>query len=73
MASLTLCSHCGFEDETFLHCVRDCNFSKPIWHHLGFHDENFFSDMEVSHWLKEGCLGHQSFIFAATVLRAWRH
>jgi len=73
MASSALCSRCGLEDETFLHCVRDCNFSKSIWHHVGFHDENFFSDMEVSRWLKEGSLGHQSFIFVATVWWAWRH
>jgi len=44
-----------------------------IWHHVGFHNENFFLDMEVSHWLKEGSLGHQSFTFAATVWWAWRH
>jgi len=73
MASSALCSRCGLEDETFLHCVRDCNFSKSIWHHVGFHDENFFLDMEVSHWLKEGSLGHQSFIFAAIVWWAWHH
>ena len=40
---------------------------------MSFHDENFFLDIEVIHWLKEGSLGHLSFIFATTISWAWRH
>jgi len=73
MAYSALCSRCGLEDENFLHCALDCNFSKSIWHHVGFHDENFILDTKVSHWSKEGSLGNLSFIFAATVWWAWCH
>jgi len=68
-----LCSRCGLEDETFLHCVRDCNFSRIIWHHVGFHDVNFFADLDVIDWLKEGSSDPHSFLFSATILWAWRH
>jgi len=47
--------------------------SLSIWHNVGFHDENFFLDMEVSHWLKEGSLGNLSYIFAATAWWVWCH
>jgi hypothetical protein len=70
MASSDLFSHCGLEDESFLHCVRDCNFPRIIWNHVGFNDANFFADMEVSHWLKEG---PKAFLFTATVWWAWCH
>jgi len=73
MTSSALCSRCGLENEIFLHCVCDCSFSQFIWHHLGFHDENFFLDMEVSNWLKEGSKGHRSFIFTATLWWVLRH
>jgi len=73
MASSVLCTHCGLEDETFLYCVCDCNFSRIIWNHVGFNGANFFADMEVSHWLKEGSSGPRAFLFTATIWWAWRH
>jgi len=73
IAPSPLCSRCGLEDETFLHCVRDCNFSSIIWHHVGFHDMNFFANLDVIDWLKEGSTGPHSFLFAATVWWAWCH
>lgn len=68
-----LCSRCGLEDETFLHCVRDCNFSNIIWHHVGFHNVNFFANLDVTDWLKEWSMGSHSFLFAATIWWAWHH
>jgi hypothetical protein len=73
IAPSPLCSRCGLEDETFLHSVRDCNFSNIIWHHVGFHDVNFFANLDVIDWLKEWSMGPHSFLFAATILWAWRH
>jgi len=73
MTSSALCSRCGLEDETFLHCACDCNFSRTIWNHVGFNDANFFAYMEVSHWLKEGSSSPQSFIFTTTVYWVWHH
>jgi len=73
IASSTTCSHCGgLDDETSLHCVRDCNFSRIIWQHVGFHDANFYSNTDVIDWLKGGSLGLHSFHFAATVWCACR-
>ena len=31
IAPLATCLRCGLDDETFLHCVHDCNFSRIIW------------------------------------------
>ena len=55
------------------HCVCDYNFSRTIWNHVGFNNANFFADMEVNRWLKEGSSGPQSFIFTATIWWVLRH
>lgn len=73
IAPSAVCPRCGLEDETFLHCVRDCTFSRAIWHHVGFLDAYFFANMEVTVWLKDGSMGSQSFLFASCVWWAWRH
>lgn len=73
IAPSAVCPRCGLEDETFLHCVRDCTFSRAIWHHVGFLDADFFANMEVTVWLKDGSMGSQSFLFASCVWWAWRH
>ena len=73
IAPSATCSRCGLDDETFCHCVRDCNFSRIIWQHVGFHDANFYSNMDVIDWLKGGSMGLHSFLFAATIRWAWRH
>jgi len=63
----TTCSSCDIDDETFLQCVRDCNFSQIIWQHVGFLDANFYSNMDMINWLKGGSMSLHSFLFAATV------
>ncbi|PNY00525.1 hypothetical protein L195_g023807 [Trifolium pratense] len=55
------------KDETFLHCVRDCNFSRNLWLHLGLSNIDFFSIMDNYDWLKLGSLGPQAFTFSAGV------
>lgn len=57
--------HCGLAEETFLHCVRDCTFSRSTWQLVGFNDPKNFSDMDVSDWLKVSSMGSQTFLFAA--------
>jgi hypothetical protein len=37
-----VCSRCGIQDETFLHCICDCNFSRTIWLHNGYTRLEFF-------------------------------
>jgi hypothetical protein len=58
---------CGLQDETFLHCVCDCNFSRNLWIHLGFSNVDFFSIMDTHDWLKIGSLGPEAFTFSAGV------
>ncbi|GAU40444.1 hypothetical protein TSUD_397630 [Trifolium subterraneum] len=59
--------------ETFLHCVRDCDFSRNIWHHIGFNDPTFFSFTDAREWRKVGSTGSQAYTFSAGVWWAWRH
>ncbi|GAU28886.1 hypothetical protein TSUD_293380 [Trifolium subterraneum] len=69
------CPRYGTHEETFLHCVRDCDLSRPIWHHLGFITPDFFSLSDAHEWLKFGSTGSQAFAFSfsAGVWWAWRH
>jgi len=64
IAPSPLCSRCGLEDETFLHCVHDCNFSNIIWHHVGLHDVTFFANLDV---IDEWSMGPHYFLFAPTI------
>ncbi|XP_045797947.1 uncharacterized protein LOC123892169 [Trifolium pratense] len=67
------CVRCGLQDETFLHCIRDCEFSRSLWHYIGFTNPNFFSNMDVYDWIKMGTIGTHSLIFSAGVWWSWRH
>lgn len=49
------CSRCGQHEETFLHCVRDCEFSRNIWYHFNFNHSSFFNCLIPHEWLKRGC------------------
>ncbi|XP_045821683.1 uncharacterized protein LOC123914526 [Trifolium pratense] len=63
------CVQCGLPYETFLHCVRDCIFSRNLWFHLGFSNIDFFSIRDNHDWLNLDYLGPQAFTFR----RARRH
>jgi len=71
IAHSVLCSRCGFHDETFLHCVRDCTHSKYLWRQAGFNQSNFFFNDDAINWIKNGVMGPYSFLFAATIWWAW--
>ncbi|GAU41508.1 hypothetical protein TSUD_302460 [Trifolium subterraneum] len=73
MSNSFICARCGLQEETFLHCVRDCDFSRNIWHHIGFNDPTFFSFTDAREWLKVGSTGSQAYTFSASVWWAWRH
>jgi len=67
------CTRCRQHEETFLHCVCDCKFSRNIWYHFNFNHSTFFYCLVPNDWLKDGLLGAHSFTFAAIVWWAWRH
>jgi len=73
IAQSTLCYRCGLQEETFLYCVRDCNFSRSIWNHVGFNHPNFFNNLEAHDWLKVGTMGSLSTTFAVIVWWDRRH
>lgn len=52
--------------------MRDCSFSKNIWHHIGFSGTHFFESEAVTDWLKEGTKGPQAATFAAGLWWVWR-
>ena len=73
IALTATCSRCNLHAETFLHCVRDCHHSIRIWHHCGFNDPNFLSDMIDHDWLKDGLMGPHCYLFADCLWWAWCH
>ncbi|PNY05589.1 ribonuclease H [Trifolium pratense] len=67
------CPRCGHQEETFLHCVRDCYYSKCVWTSMGFTYSGFFDTTSVHSWLKNGCFSPNNFTFTAGVWWVWRH
>lgn len=67
------CFRCGEHEESFLHCVRDCRFSKSIWQQVGFSSQAFFTSLSATDWLKEGANCSRSTIFLAGLWWIWRH
>jgi hypothetical protein len=73
MSTAATCSRCGEEDETILHCMLDCCFSKNVWHEMGFTDPLFFSDQNAHSWVNITATGPRSACFLATLWWVWRH
>jgi len=73
IAPSPICTRCGEEDETFLHCVRDCRFSKDIWQKIGFISNDFVTAATTYDWIKFGISGSRSSIFLADLWWVWRH
>lgn len=67
-----ICSRCGDFDETVLHCICDCTFSKIIWHHIGFSDPYFFAITDIEVWFKSGLKGSHASLFAAGLWWIWQ-
>jgi len=66
-------NRCDFHNETFLHCLRDCTHSKPLWHQTDFTHLDFFSNEDAINWIKNGVMGFCSFSFASTIWWTWRN
>ncbi|GAU25827.1 hypothetical protein TSUD_30910 [Trifolium subterraneum] len=73
MSHSATCTRCGLQDESFLHCIRDCEFARSLWNHIGFNNMDFFSNMDVYDWLKLGATGSQTTTFSTGVWWSWRH
>jgi len=73
IAHSAVCTCCGLHGETFLHCVRDCNFSRTIRHHIGFSSPDFFYVMDAHDWLKGGSKGSPAYLFSTGAWWSWRH
>jgi len=73
LAPSATCSHCGLQNETFLHVVCDFTFSTLLWHHLGFTNPDFFSSMDAYDWLRKGAKGSKANTFSVGVWWSWRH
>lgn len=66
-------SRCRENEETILHCIRDCRFSLIIWHKLGFMNQDFFSDRCAHNWIRTNANGTRSSTFLAGLWWTWRH
>jgi hypothetical protein len=66
-------TRCGLQDELFLHCIQDCEFSRSLWNHASFNNLDFFSNLDVYDWLKLGATCSHTLIFSAGVWWSWRH
>jgi ribonuclease HI len=73
IAPSATCERCGEVDESFMHCVRDCKFSKTIWQKFGFSDSNFYLTSSPQEWLKDNSKGPRSSIFFACLWWSWLH
>lgn len=73
MAESATCGRCGEDDESFMHCIRDCKFSKPIWQKFGFSDTPFFTINCSQEWLKNNAKGSSSIFFLVCLWWIWRH
>lgn len=73
MVASPLCTRCGDQDETFFHCIRDCQFSMEIWKKIGFTSQHFFSSTSAQVWLKEGTNSSKSILFLSGLWWIWRH
>jgi ribonuclease HI len=73
MTASATCSRCGENEETFLHCVRDCKYSTAIWHKIGFDNTAFFTEGCAQVWLKTFSSGPRASSFLAGLWWSWRH
>ncbi|MCH81431.1 RNA-directed DNA polymerase (Reverse transcriptase), partial [Trifolium medium] len=67
-----LCPRCSINEETTLHCLRDCDFVKSIWKAIGFSELVFFQGDDSYEWLWNGVKCSTMFLFMAAVWWIWR-
>jgi len=68
-----ICGRCNDQEESFLHCIRDCKFSKPVWQQFGLSDIQFFAINCAHEWIKGNAKGPRAYIFLACLWWIWRH
>lgn len=71
ITTTAVCKICLSEEETLLHCIRDCPRIKKIWERLGFRD-SFFHQLDANIWLKQGATGINDTLFISCVWWAWK-
>lgn len=64
-------SRCGYEEESFLHVVRDCATAIQFCNKLWFSDHTFFMTGSSQQWLKSGVCGSKAPLFLDGVWFAW--
>lgn len=67
-----VCNICQGEEETLLHCIRDCARVRRIWVSLGFIDSSFYQQTNVHIWLKHGATGPKDNLFLACIWWSWK-
>jgi len=73
IAHSAVCARCGEQEETILHCLRDCRFSSGIWLNLGFTDQTFFSESDAHSWIKRNVVGNHPSTFLSGLWWTWQH
>jgi len=73
MAPSATCLRCGEDEESILHCLRDCRFSSQSWLQLGFADNGFFNEGTAHNWIKTHATRALSSLFLAGLWWTWRH
>jgi hypothetical protein len=66
------CPRCNADEETTLHCLRDCEFVKCFWKSFGFTNHTFFQDDNLYSWLRHNIDGPSVFPFLAVVWWLWK-
>ncbi|MCH97549.1 RNA-directed DNA polymerase (Reverse transcriptase), partial [Trifolium medium] len=72
MASSSICPRCLNNEETVIHCLRDCATAKRIWEALGYSNISFFSSNNLESWLKIHSYGPDANLFLAGLWWNWR-
>ncbi|PNY17625.1 ribonuclease H [Trifolium pratense] len=72
MLQNTSCPRCTTEEETILHCLRDCEFVRSFWKSIGITDHTFFQEGDLYVWMKHGIDGPFTFSFLAAIWWIWR-
>ena len=68
-----ICSRCGDEEETLLHCLRDCIHSKSIWIQSGFTDQTFFHESDAPSWIRSHATSDRATTYLACLWWSWRN
>lgn len=72
ISSTADCRLCHGDEETLMHCLRDCPMVARLWRKLGFSDGNFFQQADTLAWLKQGAQGTADTLFLAGIWWVWK-